>query len=54
MGTKEILVTEFRRDTFPGYNEIYDKNCPVPPLQQKQRFISSEKIPNMHLFIFEQ
>lgn len=23
-------------------------------LQQKQRFISSEKIPNMHLSIFEQ
>ena len=25
MGTEDILVTEFRRHTSPGYNELYKK-----------------------------
>lgn len=30
MGTEEILITELR-NTSPGYNELYQENCPVPP-----------------------
>lgn len=32
MGTEEVLVPKkFRKHTFPGYDEMYKKNGPVPP-----------------------
>lgn len=47
MGTKEVLVTKFRKHAFPGYTEMHmypkKKKSPVPPLQQEQCFISSGK-----------
>lgn len=42
MGTKEVIVTEFRKHAFPGYTEMH-MHVSVLPLQQKQCFISSEK-----------
>lgn len=57
MGTKEVLVTKFRKHAFPGYTEMH-----MYPKKKKSRaafatrtvFYFFRKIPNMRLSIFEQ
>uniref|UniRef100_K1QSD4 Multiple epidermal growth factor-like domains 10 n=1 Tax=Magallana gigas TaxID=29159 RepID=K1QSD4_MAGGI len=48
MGTEEILVTEFRRHASLGYNELDQKNCPLPP-NYTIEVGNSSKVPDRHV-----
>lgn len=58
MGTKEVIVTEFRKHAFPGYTEMhmhmYPNKTSRAAFATKTVFYFFRKIPNMRLSIFEQ
>lgn len=56
MGTKEVIVTEFRKHAFPGYTEMhmYPNKKSRAAFATKTVFYFFRKIPNMRLSIFEQ